>query len=59
MSNSVGFKDRLSERMKGKKTRTFLLTLLVVIVTLLPLGVNNYVEEVMTNTFFILFWPWD
>ncbi|AFM40203.1 ABC-type branched-chain amino acid transport system, permease component [Desulfosporosinus acidiphilus SJ4] len=54
MSNSVGFKDRLSERMKGKKTRTFLLTLLVVIVTLLPLGVNNYVEEVMTNTFFYI-----
>ncbi|WP_088186520.1 branched-chain amino acid ABC transporter permease [Desulfosporosinus sp. FKA] len=54
MVNSVGFKDRVPETIKGKKTRVLLLSLLIIIVTLLPLGVNNYIEEVMTNTFFYI-----
>ncbi|KLU65617.1 leucine/isoleucine/valine transporter permease subunit [Desulfosporosinus acididurans] len=54
MVNSVGFKDRVTETIKGKKTRVLFLSLLVIIVALLPLGVNNYIEEVMTNTFFYI-----
>ncbi|WP_088225910.1 branched-chain amino acid ABC transporter permease [Desulfosporosinus sp. FKB] len=54
MVYSVGFKDRVLETINGKKTRAFFLSLLIIIVVLLPLGVNNYVEEVMTNTFFYI-----
>ncbi|MGC7873753.1 branched-chain amino acid ABC transporter permease [Desulfosporosinus sp. SYSU MS00001] len=54
MVNSVGFKDRVLKTISGKKTRALFLSLLVIIVALLPLGVNNYIEEVMTNTFFYI-----
>ncbi|MDQ7094488.1 branched-chain amino acid ABC transporter permease [Desulfosporosinus sp. PR] len=52
MGNSVGSKEGLRERLNGSKTRGIFLTILILAVALLPLVANNYVEEVMTNTFF-------
>lgn len=54
MGNSVGFLDRLRERLDSKRVRSVILSGLLAIVALLPLVVNNYVEEVMTNTFFYI-----
>lgn len=54
MGNSVGWKDRLRNRLDGKKTRGVFLLVLMIVVALMPLVVNNYVEEVMTNTFFYI-----
>jgi len=54
MGNSVGFIDRLKETMGGKKTRGVALAVLFAVVALLPLFANNYIEEVMTNTFFYI-----
>ncbi|WP_407312546.1 branched-chain amino acid ABC transporter permease [Desulfosporosinus sp. SB140] len=52
MGNSVGSKEGLRQRLKSRKTRGIFLTLLIIVVALMPLAANNYVEEVMTNTFF-------
>ena len=54
MRNSVGLKDRLRERLDDSKTRGVVLAVLITVIALLPLFVNNYVEEVMTNTFFYI-----
>lgn len=50
MGNSVSLIDRLI----GKKARFASLAIIIVLVLLLPLMANNYVEEVMTNTFFYI-----
>lgn len=46
--------NSLIEKLGGKKTRNTLLILLVALVLMLPLVANNYVEEVMINTFFYI-----
>lgn len=54
MGNSTGLMDRLMEKLGTKKVRMSALTLVIIIALLLPLVANNYVEEVMTNTFFYI-----
>jgi ABC-type branched-chain amino acid transport system, permease component len=54
MGNSVNLNDRLGERLGGKKIRGVVLAVLAIVILFLPLAANNYVEEVMTNTFFYI-----
>lgn len=54
MGDSKGLKDHLGETLGGRKIRRVALTLLTVVILLLPFAVNNYIEEVMTNTFFYI-----
>lgn len=54
MGNSNGLKDRLGDTLSGRKVRGVALAVLTVFLLILPLAANNYVEEVMTNTFFYI-----
>ncbi|MDI6913350.1 MAG: branched-chain amino acid ABC transporter permease [Desulfitobacteriaceae bacterium] len=54
MGNSKHVIDSLMDKLGGKKIRNTALILLAALVLLLPLVADNYVEEVMTNTFFYI-----
>ncbi|MDP4127017.1 MAG: branched-chain amino acid ABC transporter permease [Bacillota bacterium] len=54
MGNSGGLRDRLGQALGDSKFRGVSITALIIVVVLLPLVANNYVEEVMTNTFFYI-----
>lgn len=54
MGDSVGLMDRLREMLSGRKTRGAALAVLIILVLLLPLVANNYIEEIATNTLFYI-----
>ncbi|EGW36576.1 branched-chain amino acid ABC transporter permease [Desulfosporosinus sp. OT] len=54
MGNSVGLMDRFRKILGLRKTQGILLAVLSLLVILLPLVANNYIEEVATNTLFYI-----
>ncbi|ODA39743.1 branched-chain amino acid ABC transporter permease [Desulfosporosinus sp. BG] len=54
MGNSVGLIDRFRKILGRRKTQGVLLAVLSLLVILLPLVANNYIEEVATNTLFYI-----
>ncbi|HWQ40604.1 MAG TPA: branched-chain amino acid ABC transporter permease, partial [Desulfosporosinus sp.] len=54
MGNSVGLVDRFREMLGSRKTQGVAFGVLIILVVLLPLFANNYIEEVATNVLFYI-----
>ena len=54
MGNSVGWLDRFRKIQGDRKTQGVALAILIILLILLPLVANNYIEEVATNTLFYI-----
>ena len=54
MSTAVGLMDRFREILGSKKTQGASIAILIILIALLPLVANNYIEEVATNALFYI-----
>lgn len=54
MSTSVGLMDRFREILGSKKTQGASIAILIILIALLPMVANNYIEEVATNALFYI-----
>lgn len=54
MDKSIGLMDRLKKMQGDRKTQGVALAVLIVVLLLLPLVANNYIEEIATNTLFYI-----
>jgi branched-chain amino acid transport system permease protein len=54
MGNSVGLLDHFRRILSARKTQGAALAVLIIMVILLPLVADNYIEEVATNTLFYI-----
>ena len=54
MGNSVALADHLRARLGSRKTQGVALAILIIVILLLPMFANNYIEEVATNTLFYI-----